>query len=302
MKIRVFLNRHSGTMRSLGIEAAERVIIPELERAGHAVTVEGVTGESLAQRLDAVVAEAKAGGGPKAVVIGGGDGSVSTAAGRLAGTGVALGVLPLGTMNLFARSLGMPIDFEEAVRTLATAEPRPADIAEVNGRLFIHQLGFGVQPHMARVRRRALVGGKAGKLFATARALFTVFRRPRVMRLTLVEDGTETPVAATGLVVSNSLYGAGHLPFADDPADGRLGVYVCTSRAFGDLLQLTTAVVRGTWRDDPRISVTSATDLVIKGRSSTLAVTVDGELERVDLPARVMKRPGALTVLAAPRG
>ncbi|WP_083656522.1 diacylglycerol/lipid kinase family protein [Mongoliimonas terrestris] len=299
MRIKVFLNRHSGTMRTLGVEAAERVIVPELERAGHAVSVEGVTGQSLAERLDGLADAARRGVAPVDwVVVGGGDGSVNTAAARLAGTGLALGILPLGTMNLFARSLGMPLDFTAAVAAIGRAEPRPADLAEVNGIPFVHQLGFGVQPRMARLRRHGPVKGRPGKLLDTARALIQVFRRPKVLHLGLTVDGTTRTVAVTGLVVSNSLYGDGHLPYADDPADGRLGIYTSTSKAWGELVGLTTAIVRGTWKESPHVTVAEGRDLVIEGRRGHIAATIDGELDRLALPVRVTKRPGVLRVLA----
>lgn len=293
MQIAVLLNRGSGTMRSLDPEAVRATVAAGIAAGGHSVTVDLADGTGLRDRVDALVAEGRV----EAVVVGGGDGTVSSAAGRLAGSGIALGVIPLGTMNLFARSLGMPTDPEEAAAALARARVDRVDIADISGRSFTHQVSFGIQPRMAKVRSGSDYGSRAGKILATARALMRVFRRPVAMHLDLRIDGELRTLDATGLVVSNGAYGSGHLPFADDPADGRLGVYACTSADWKTLVGLTTDVVRGTWRDNPAIEAFGGARVEIDADPARLWATIDGELEQVTLPAVIGKRRLALSVL-----
>ncbi|MCL4402149.1 MAG: sphingosine kinase, partial [Acidobacteria bacterium] len=76
-------------------------------------------------------------GGERAVVAGGGDGTISSVAAALAGSGAALGVLPLGTLNHFAKDLGIPLDLDGAVRTIARGHSALVDVGEVNGRVFL---------------------------------------------------------------------------------------------------------------------------------------------------------------------
>ena len=75
------------------------------------------------------------------VVAGGGDGTVNAVAGKLAGTDTALGVLPMGTLNHFAKDIGIPLNLEAAVYNLFTGKIRKVDVGEVNGRVFVNNSG-----------------------------------------------------------------------------------------------------------------------------------------------------------------
>jgi diacylglycerol kinase family enzyme len=81
-----------------------------------------------------------------ALVVGGGDGSIRTVAHVLAGTGVPLGILPLGTLNHFARDLGIPTDLKETVALIAAGKTRSIDVGEVNGETFINNSSIGLYP------------------------------------------------------------------------------------------------------------------------------------------------------------
>src|SRR5438034_8290885 len=71
------------------------------------------------------------------LVVGGGDGTIAAAASALAGTKTALGILPLGTLNHFARDLGIPLDTDDAAKLIARRTERRVDVAQMNGRIFI---------------------------------------------------------------------------------------------------------------------------------------------------------------------
>lgn len=93
---------------------------------------------------------------PDAVVVAGGDRTVSRAAGAIAGTDVVMGVLPIGTFNRFAQDLGIPTDLERAVGTLTSARVETVDVGEVNGLVFVNQVGGtlpDVAPRLESVRR-----------------------------------------------------------------------------------------------------------------------------------------------------
>ena len=92
------------------------------------------------------------------IVAGGGDGTIHTIAAVLAGTGVPLGILPLGTLNHFAKDLGIPMELHDAVDVVAAARGVNVDVGEVNGIVFINNSSIGVYPYMVldreRLRRR----------------------------------------------------------------------------------------------------------------------------------------------------
>jgi len=80
------------------------------------------------------------------VAAGGGDGTVNAVAGAVAGTDTALGVLPIGTLNHFAKDAGIPLELEDAVRNFFTGRVVKLDVGEVNGRVFVNNSGIGVIP------------------------------------------------------------------------------------------------------------------------------------------------------------
>ena len=86
------------------------------------------------------------------VVAGGGDGTVNAVAGTLVGSDAALGVLPMGTLNHFAKDVGIPQNLEAAVRNIFTGQVTNVDVGEVNGRVFVNNSGVGFYPHFVRQR------------------------------------------------------------------------------------------------------------------------------------------------------
>jgi diacylglycerol kinase family enzyme len=84
--------------------------------------------------------------GATAVVGGGGDGTISAVASELVGSDVPLGILPLGTLNHFAKTLNLPLTLEEAITNLITGETRDIDVGHVNGRVFLNNSGIGLYP------------------------------------------------------------------------------------------------------------------------------------------------------------
>src|SRR5512138_2390383 len=88
------------------------------------------------------------------IVVGGGDGTVNAIASIVAGSETALGVLPLGTLNHFARDAGIPVALDAAVETAVKGKRRQVDVAEVNGRLFVNNSSIGLYPAAVHLREK----------------------------------------------------------------------------------------------------------------------------------------------------
>src|SRR5436190_15927019 len=129
-RITVLLNRGGGAV------AADPEISGKVGAAFEAAELEAdielIGGGDCAVRCRAIAER-----GDKLLVVGGGDGTISAAASVLAGTETLLGILPLGTLNHFARDLGIPAKLEEAAALIATRSERRVDLAEMNERTFI---------------------------------------------------------------------------------------------------------------------------------------------------------------------
>src|SRR6476661_7433687 len=109
--------------------------------------------------------------------LGGGDGTISAAASAVVGTETVLGILPLGTLNHFARDLGIPADLDEAAKLIASGKDRRVDVAEMNDRIFINNSAIGLYPLMVRdrdVQRKRL--GRSKRLAMIVASVRTLAR------------------------------------------------------------------------------------------------------------------------------
>jgi diacylglycerol kinase family enzyme len=237
------------------------------------------------------------------VIIGGGDGSVRAAAQKLAGTQIPLGVIPLGTMNLFAREIEMPLDFDAALDALVTGEETRVDAASVNGDLFLCNSLMGLPAIFSR-RRETLRGTG---LVDGARKAWTLARRIAALRHRIgveLDDGTGVhAMRVMALAVSNNPYdGTSGVGLRRPKLDGgELGVYTSRHRTG---LSAALALVRaylGTWRDDPFVSEHRAHVMRVTSRRRRIWLSNDGEAQVYRTPLVYRCHPRALSVIV-PRG
>ncbi|MBU2487430.1 MAG: diacylglycerol kinase family lipid kinase, partial [Alphaproteobacteria bacterium] len=133
MRITMILNQDGGTIRGLDAQEFADMACARLSRRGSECIPRLVSGKDLVKTLNHAADDSQT----DIIVAGGGDGTISAAAGACFRSGKTLGVIPLGTMNMFARSLGLPLDPEEALDALVQADERPLDIATANGRPYV---------------------------------------------------------------------------------------------------------------------------------------------------------------------
>lgn len=296
MRFLAILNRDGGTLRTLDVQALAGRIQTVLSEAGHSVEVRIVN----AREVDAALSDQAARRDADVVLVGGGDGTVSAAAAQLMDTGKILAVLPAGTMNLFARGLGIPLTLEAALTAFATGRVRNIDIATANSRPFIHQFSVGLHARLVQLRSRLEFRSRLGKIWASIRSALGAMTNPPSMRVSLLMDGTEVLVSTTGIGVSNNLFGEGHLPYADIPDAGVLGVYVSKAATRTEILHLFIDIARGRWEASERVEVYEARAVVINvlfPRRRRQRCVIDGELCRLDRQTKIEIRPGALRVL-----
>ncbi|MES2755360.1 MAG: diacylglycerol kinase family protein [Pseudomonadota bacterium] len=144
---------------------------------------------------------------PELVILGGGDGTISGLVDLLVGKGVVLGVLPLGTANSFARTLGIPLDVAGAVEVLKTGRPRRIDLGKIDGDYFANCAALGLSPQIAQTVPHGLkkVAGRAGYL-AWAAYQFVKFRP---FTLIVGEGADAVRLKVTEVRISNGPYHGG---------------------------------------------------------------------------------------------
>lgn len=288
------LNAGAGTIRGRNPQEIAEAVERNFSEHGHAIDVALAEGPSIRAEIEKRANDSSL----EALIVGGGDGTVSTAAALLQGTEMRLGVLPLGTMNLFARSLGVPLEFEQALPAVAGGRPAKADIGLMNGRPFVHQVSFGLQPKLVKLRESMQYGSRSGKILASIRAFLVAMRRPTVLALKAEIDGKPVDFETPALAVSNNLYGPGHLPYADDIDGGVLGVYALTSSHWRDIAQASADAALGNWHSNPQIRIFTAKEVTIQRRHRrAVTISVDGELQHIEGSVHIEIRPGALNVI-----
>jgi diacylglycerol kinase family enzyme len=298
MRICAILNAGGGTMLQLGPDAVVERLKSAFARNGVEADVRAVPGAELCGEIERAIAAARA-GQLDAVVVGGGDGTASTAAGLMVDTGVPLGVLGLGTLNHFAKDLGMPLELEEAAAALARGSLREIDVADCNGRIFVNNSLIGVYPYMVldRERRRRLTS--LGKWPAMSLAFLRMLWRFPRRRLRLRTAETELPYRTPCLFIGNNEYAFDFLKLGRRRLDtGQLYLLVARAHSPWRLFLLACRAALGRLREAKDLEALHAQTAVIEARTSRLPVSFDGEVEHLRPPLRYRSRPGALKVIA----
>ena len=286
----VVLNSGAGA----GNEAAPERLAAVFADLGREATILPV------RRGSAIGAQARAAleTGCRVLVAAGGDGTVSAVAGALAGGEVPLGVLPLGTLNHFAKDLGLPPGLTEAADIVARGTVRPVDVGEVNGRVFLNNSSLGVYPRIVELRAR-YTGRGAAKWMAALWATLAVLRRRPFLGIRIRTDD-EVVVRRTPFVfVGNNEYRMAGLRGAsrESLTGGRLALYVMDASHRPSLLRLGWRVFRCGAEQVRELDLLHVAEAVVETRRHHLRVALDGEVVVLASPLQYRSRPGALRVM-----
>jgi diacylglycerol kinase family enzyme len=297
LKIRVIINRGGG---SFGEDSAAKL---EPLFAAHGIEAKILAVEP--GELDRHCTEAAAAHGVDALVAAGGDGTISTAAAAVAGTEMPLGILPLGTLNHFARDAGIPLDLEAAVAAIAGGRTRQVDVAEVNGRVFVNNSAVGLYPELVREReaqQRSMGRSKrVAMLVAGVRALWRFSRR----RLTIRIEGREAPIETPLLFVGNNRYQI--TPFALGKREaidrGELCLFAPLARTPLHFLSISLRAVFGREEEQSDfVTLEGVKAAEINSPRPALMVATDGEARPMKTPLRYRIRAGALKLIVPSDG
>ena len=297
MKIKAVLNRDGGTFKTTDMQTYCDRAIRAFAARGHELDCTVVAGDEVVEALERAVDTP----GIDAMLAGGGDGTISTAAAVAWRAKLPLGVIPAGTMNLFARSLALPLDIWKVLDVLANAEFADVDISTANGRPFVHQFSAGLHARMVRMRNQMDFASRLGKMRASTSAAFGVMLDPP--RFDVVFDidgdgkGEERPVSA--ISVSNNPLGNNSLFFADRVDTGKLGVYVADPLEPTGVGKLAFDIIRGKFKENEAVTASTAQKILLhfpKHRKGAACV-LDGELLRMPADVEIKIHAAALKVL-----
>jgi diacylglycerol kinase family enzyme len=267
------------TFRGHGLQATVRLVHDGEE-------IMRVTDDALAQQAELIVAA-------------GGDGTVSAVASRVANTRTAIGVMPMGTLNHFAKDLGIPLEPEAAIASIANGREASVDIGEVNGRTFINNSSLGLYPDIVRDRERQRRRLGRGKWAALLAASLNAARRYPVLELRIDLDGQTLTRRSAFIFIGNNEYTMEGFEIGErERVDrGLLTLYVTQRMGRFGLLRLALRALVRRLRQARDFDMLTATSLVVDTPDHHLRVATDGEVTLMETPLHYRIRPGALRVI-----
>jgi diacylglycerol kinase family enzyme len=298
MKATVLLNAAAG-LRHGQVQAEAARVRDLFAGLGAIADVQEVPGPSLLE-----AARTAASSDADVVVMGGGDGTMSAGAGGLAGTGKPMGVLPLGTLNHFARDLGIPASLEDAVRTVVQGTVREVDVGEANGRVFVNNSSLGFYPDAVSLRDAWMDRDSMHKWVAMARAGVNTLRRFPLVRITLrLREGgvlVTTPMVFIGNNrYDTRLFNLGKREVLDG---GELWVYLARDSGRLGFVKLALRALAGRLEESRDFQGLGVEQMVVEDRRRVLKVAFDGEVCHLAPPLRYRVRRRGLRVLVPEPG
>jgi diacylglycerol kinase family enzyme len=236
------------------------------------------------------------------VVIGGGDGTLNAGAAELIGGRKLLGVLPLGTLNHFAKDVGIPMGLDQAVATIENGHVSEVDVGEVNGRIFLNNSSIGLYPTAVAQREELRRGHRAGKWPAMLTACVDVFRRFPLLAATLQVEDRTVDVTTPFLFVGNNRYEMRLFSLGSRASlqGGELSLYLARNMGRAGLLRLAFRALLGRLEQDRDFQSLALPAVEVRTRRRSVGVSLDGEVVRMSSPIRYRIRPRALRVLTPP--
>jgi diacylglycerol kinase family enzyme len=291
--ISVVLNAHSGQTGRAGMRDEIASLFQQSGADIHISVVEE-PGEIPARAREALARNAEA------VVAGGGDGTISGVAAVLAGGPVPLGVLPLGTLNHFAKDIGIPMDLPKAVDVIVARHVRQIDVGRVNECIFINNSSLGVYPSIVETRERLRAERGYSKWTALALATLEALRREDELAMRLEADRTKIIARTPFVVVGNNEYRVEGIGIVGRSRldGGRLYAYFAPPVRTRQLPNLLAHAMFGLAHAEHLLSSLATTEVWIDTFGPKINVACDGELHVLATPLHYRSWPLALNVFA----
>ena len=236
---------------------------------------------------------------PGVLVAAGGDGTISALAGMVQGTATALGIMPMGTLNHFARDLRLPLDPVAAARVIAAGRRAAVDVGEVNGRVFVNNASLGLYADMVHRRKRQQRRLGRSKRSAMVWATLEVLHRSALLQLRLDLGDRRQDCRSPFVFIGNNDYvlEGFNIGVRERLDAGVLNVYATRRSTALGLIGLLLRALIGRLRQADDFMEASARSLRVESRHARLLVATDGEVNEMDTPLEFRIRPRALNVI-----
>jgi len=223
------------------------------------------------------VAEAGVEEGFSTIVAAGGDGTINEVVNGIAGADVSLGILPVGTMNVFAAELGLPGDLDEAWAVIRAGRTRRVDLLRANQQYFVQLAGVGLDAQVVQATSWNFKKNFGPLSYLISAAQIAARKPPRIY----VEADDEVQEGSFVLIGNGRYYG-GQIAFFKEARidDGRLDVLIFKNLAYLDIARYVTNVFIGKHTDLPDVEYFQTKKVVVRSEEE-VPVEVDGEVTAI---------------------
>jgi YegS/Rv2252/BmrU family lipid kinase len=235
--------------------------------------------------------------GLRLFVAAGGDGTINTVLQPLVNSDAIFGVIPIGTYNHFAKDLGIPLPWREALDVVLSGEIKPIDAARVNERFFVNNVAMGLYPEL--VARREEKGRDYPRWKARFYAAFATLQKYPHVAVTLESEHHQEVIRTHMLMISNNSYDLSRLGIESPRLaleEGRLSVYWLPHVPRLALTRFVAHYLAGRVREAPGFKTFRTSRVKIQSSKSHLHLGVDGEVVTMDTPLMITIVPQSLSV------
>jgi len=291
------INQDAGSLKAVDQDCFKQHIVQEFTEAGHEIDVYFVSKTEIVSTLENVAKDKVS----DAILVAGGDGSASLAAKLCYENSKTFSLIPAGTMNLFARTLGLPMDPYEAVTAIANGKVSKCDLASVNGQAYIHQFSIGMQPQLIEKREEGNYESKTTKVISSLGATISVLTDEETYKFEMTVNDSSRHYEVSLITVSNNPYGKDHLPYADHLNKHNLGVYWAEPLSGVEKASLVIDILSGNWNTNENLKNSITDTLVLKfdHHVEGIQASLDGELIPLERELIFKSIPAALNIIKA---
>ncbi len=233
--------------------------------------------------------------GVSVIVAAGGDGTIRAVASQIIQTNLSLGVLPTGTLNHFAKDMGIPTDIPEAMKVIAAGKTTKVDVAKANGVYFLNNSSIGIYPRLVRRREKSRLGKWPAAAVATVRTLL----QHKSYDIEITVDGKKSQVTSPFVFIGNNSYELDGFGLNDRASltGGTLSIYIVKTESRLRLASVFLRAIFGRYDNSPHFDMMQTTSISLNLTRKTLHVACDGEVEQLNTPLHYIILPGVLNVI-----
>lgn len=291
----VIINQQSGTARSIDLKEfcdSARDILGSYQIRPSIRLVNGA-------EVDDTVREAIS-AQPDFIIVGGGDGTIASAAGLLEHTGIPLGILPLGTFNLAARDHGIPLDLETALHVLTKAVPQKTSLLRISGKPCLCTCIIGFYPRMTRILDEYHGTQWWRKTWHIFKISIIRFTKSPIYRLGCEREHSTTQHRCRMLAIVPGAYKntMGIMPERSSTKPLSASIYIFKHLTRLQMLRGIFSFLTGRLADDEDMQTLSTREALLHfERKKEVKILIDGEVMQIPCPVQVSLEPDSLLVL-----